>query len=577
MRDFFSKDRGVEMPRAGDGAGVQPGPGTEQMLGGRYPLAGRYVCPFCGAVNETMEGPCPNCTMSNTAETRKATKSRIGPWYVLQSRNPAAPGMKYETLLGFVRKGRVKARSIVRGPTTHQLWRFACQVKGLSREFGLCYSCGGSIEREAQLCPQCNRLQDPPAEPDVFVEGQGGATAESAATAAPAAGAPIVPLEESVREAPRAPIFKEIKLPPPLNFSAPAPPPTEVKPEPAKPPASVFDPSPVAPAAPAPVQPVAPAPAPVAPAPAPAPVSAVPAEAGRKRNPNEVILSARELAAAFQLDFDGPDSRNGRGATFDAGAPWADGGEGTLSARPLPRRRRKRRTGRVLLLFVLLSAGGLAAYLAVDANLRRRVFDSARAKYMALTGADLYPDLVRGGPQPASPAGAKDAPRPDAVRATVSGAVTTPGLAGRAVAPAASQPIEYPFTADATQPDAAPDAQPPVVRPPAPAPAAQPPSVEVSKAPQPAPASPSTRPAASQPAPPRQQVSPPRKAAALTLEEARRKSHDLFKQALEAEERADYAKAKALYEQIMSTLPREVWYQGTEANLKVVKQMLGEK
>jgi hypothetical protein len=125
MRDIFAKDRGVEMPRAGDGAGVQPGPGTEQMLGGRYPLEGRYVCPFCGAVNETMEGPCPNCTMSNTAETRKATKSRIGPWYVLQSRNPAAPGMKYETLLGFVRKGRVKARSILLGPTPHQLCRFA--------------------------------------------------------------------------------------------------------------------------------------------------------------------------------------------------------------------------------------------------------------------------------------------------------------------------------------------------------------------------------------------------------------------------------------------------------------------
>ena len=90
-----------------------------------------------------------NLTVSeNTADTRKATKSRIGPWYVLQSRNPAAPGMTHDTLLGFVRKGRVKARSIVRGPTTHQLWRFACQVKGLSREFGVCYSCGGSIGRE---------------------------------------------------------------------------------------------------------------------------------------------------------------------------------------------------------------------------------------------------------------------------------------------------------------------------------------------------------------------------------------------------------------------------------------------
>src|SRR5256885_13967420 len=136
MRDVFTEGRGSELPRAGDVSGVDSaaGPaGLGQGLSGRYPLEGRHVCPFCGAVNETMEGPCPQCTMTNTAETRKATKSRIGPWYVLQSRNPAAPGMRYDTLLGFVRKGRVKARSIVRGPTTHQLWRFACQVKGLSR------------------------------------------------------------------------------------------------------------------------------------------------------------------------------------------------------------------------------------------------------------------------------------------------------------------------------------------------------------------------------------------------------------------------------------------------------------
>lgn len=138
----------------------------------RDAIAGRHVCPFCGAVREDTSGGCPRCSMENTSASRQATKARIGPWYVFQSRNPAAPGMKLETLLGFVRKGRVKARSIVRGPTTHQLWRFAAHVKGLSREFGICYSCGGAIERTASLCPHCNRLQEPPDNPDVFLEGQ---------------------------------------------------------------------------------------------------------------------------------------------------------------------------------------------------------------------------------------------------------------------------------------------------------------------------------------------------------------------------------------------------------------------
>ena len=153
----------------------------------RQSLSGKYVCPFCGSVNENEQGTCPRCTMENTAASRKATKVRIGPWYVLQTRNPAAPGMKFETLLSFVKKGRVKPTSIVRGPTTHQLWRFAAQVKGLSREFGVCYSCGASIDRTAGICPQCNRAQDPPPNPDVLLEsGKEGAATPAATATAPA-------------------------------------------------------------------------------------------------------------------------------------------------------------------------------------------------------------------------------------------------------------------------------------------------------------------------------------------------------------------------------------------------------
>src|SRR5689334_11976813 len=55
--------------------------------------ADRHVCPFCGSLNASPVGACPKCTMENTPATRKATKARIGPWYVLQTRNPAAPGM----------------------------------------------------------------------------------------------------------------------------------------------------------------------------------------------------------------------------------------------------------------------------------------------------------------------------------------------------------------------------------------------------------------------------------------------------------------------------------------------------
>ena len=100
-------------------------------------------------------------------QRRRPQSDQITHWPVVcvQNKNPSAPGMKWETMLTFVRKKAHKPESVVRGPTTHQLWRFAAHVKGLSREFGVCYSCGGSMERGGNLCPHCNRLQEPPIHP----------------------------------------------------------------------------------------------------------------------------------------------------------------------------------------------------------------------------------------------------------------------------------------------------------------------------------------------------------------------------------------------------------------------------
>lgn len=133
-------------------------------------LEGKSVCPFCGAVAESSNGPCARCTMENTPATRQATRARIGPWYVLQIRNPSAPGMKFNTLLALIKKGQVTPKSILRGPTTHQLWRFAANVRGVSREFGLCHGCGGEIDPTATACPHCQRDQQLPPNPDALIE-----------------------------------------------------------------------------------------------------------------------------------------------------------------------------------------------------------------------------------------------------------------------------------------------------------------------------------------------------------------------------------------------------------------------
>jgi hypothetical protein len=186
----------------------------------RETLAGKVICPFCGQTKSASAEPCPRCTMEDTPATRQATKTRIGPWYVLQNRSPSAPGMKFSTLLWLVNKGHVTARSIVRGPTTHQLWRYAAHVRGLSREFGLCYSCGEVIAKSSAACPHCDRPQEPPVDPDVLVETRetfapAPATTASAVSAAPAAPTASAPLKPSIT---RQPIMREI----PIEAAAPA-------------------------------------------------------------------------------------------------------------------------------------------------------------------------------------------------------------------------------------------------------------------------------------------------------------------------------------------------------------------
>jgi hypothetical protein len=293
MRSLFvedSVDMGRELGTAGTDAAAEI----------RDAVSGRYVCPFCGAVREQADGICPRCTMESTAATRQATKSRIGPWYVLQTRNPAAPGMRFETLLAFIAKGRVKARSIVRGPTTHQLWRFAAHVKGLSREFGVCYSCGEPISKSASLCSHCNRPQDPPANPDVFLE-----SAE----------------QDRMVIAPPAPVYREIGATPMVAEDPLAP----------------------AEGAHAKAAPADPKPMPKGPDPR------------LLKKGADGFLTAADLAAAFKLDFQQPKGRKQKKTSV---APIGMDRESPDGGHP----RRKRRWFRAVLLLLLAASIGVAAY-----------------------------------------------------------------------------------------------------------------------------------------------------------------------------------------------------------------------
>jgi hypothetical protein len=311
MRELFVED-GVE-------SASRPATSPDAAQEIRDAIAGRHVCPFCGAVREDNSGACPRCSMENTSASRQATKARVGPWYVFQSRNPAAPGMKFDTLLGFVRKGRVKARSIVRGPTTHQLWRFAAHVKGISREFGICYSCGGAIERTASLCPHCNRLQEPPDNPDAFLEGQ-----ELEAPARPAARRELGP----------TPLAAEDIVVPPLSQQRPT--------SPAAPSEDLLDAS--------------------------APQDKTTA---LKKGSPDGFLSPQDLAAAFNLDFR-PKGRHARQMQAQLQRQFQQ------EQRHLGMPRRRRHWGRIIFLLVLLLAVGAGAFaLYTRPDLRDRATDYA--------------------------------------------------------------------------------------------------------------------------------------------------------------------------------------------------------
>ncbi len=168
MRDSLD-DLEMDLGRLPDSRNTDTAsPSAAQQI--RRALRGRHVCPYCGTQRETDLGACTQCSLEDTPTTRTATRGKLGPWYVLQSRNPSAPGMNFATLMTLVQKGRVTARSVLRGPTTGQFWRHAAKVKGVSREFLLCWNCGSDIAKNARACPSCKRLQEPPLNPDVLLE-----------------------------------------------------------------------------------------------------------------------------------------------------------------------------------------------------------------------------------------------------------------------------------------------------------------------------------------------------------------------------------------------------------------------
>jgi hypothetical protein len=129
-------------------------------------LGDKAPCVYCGQVVPRSEDRCPHCRASFSLAVRKASREVLGPWYYLDPRNPSGRGVTLETLIKMIEKGRIRADSIVRGPTTHQDWMYAAEAPRLAKYLGMCPHCFAEAKPEDTYCTRCQlNMNTRPAEP----------------------------------------------------------------------------------------------------------------------------------------------------------------------------------------------------------------------------------------------------------------------------------------------------------------------------------------------------------------------------------------------------------------------------
>jgi len=113
------------------------------------------VCPICGETQPEIKA-CRVCkTLLNSGGLLLA-EGRMGPWWVRNEDLTFRPGITYDNLSALALTGKITLQSIVRGPTTRQLWKVARRVKGLSHLLGRCHNCGEHVSPKDRACDSCD-------------------------------------------------------------------------------------------------------------------------------------------------------------------------------------------------------------------------------------------------------------------------------------------------------------------------------------------------------------------------------------------------------------------------------------
>ncbi|MCH2160581.1 MAG: hypothetical protein MK085_01770 [Phycisphaerales bacterium] len=115
------------------------------------------ICPYCGAA-QTAGSRCGACGAGFDAETRLETQNRMGPWFIRDPDRLFQAGYSYEQMVATITAGAIGRYTVVRGPTTGQLWTVARKTPGLAHLLGDCHVCNAKVPDGATRCPDCHTV-----------------------------------------------------------------------------------------------------------------------------------------------------------------------------------------------------------------------------------------------------------------------------------------------------------------------------------------------------------------------------------------------------------------------------------
>ena len=113
------------------------------------------VCPFCGELQKESK-VCQVCQKLHYPRGVMLAEAEMGPWWIRREKYPFRPGLKYDNFIDLVRTGEINTKTIIRGPTTKQLWKIAGRVQGIAHLLGRCHACGEEVKPTALSCGGCS-------------------------------------------------------------------------------------------------------------------------------------------------------------------------------------------------------------------------------------------------------------------------------------------------------------------------------------------------------------------------------------------------------------------------------------